>query len=195
MDTWRSNQGPDRSEMRLNLLREDRMFSPIKSCSKTCWEKKMGTWSQVLIWVLSLCSWLTRCLALLAQWCHLWEGISLRHNLSAPVRGHSNSSRLESLGVSTGHLQTRALFIFPGGDSIPPPAAPRLRAPSWTLRHKALALQRHTRGCELSHSALENWRVVGCITWLVIVNVYNHRDLGWLRLLSRLQAVFLLLRC
>lgn len=144
-------------------------------------------------WVLSLCSWLTLYLTLPPQWCHLWEGISLRHNLSAPVRGHSNSSCHESLGVSTGHLQTRALFIFSGWDSIPPPAAPRLPALSWTLRHKTLALQRHSRGCELSHSALESWR--GCITWLVIVNVYNHRDLEWLRLLSRLWAVFLLLTC
>lgn len=92
-------------------------------------------------------------------WCHQWEGISLRHNLSAPVRGHSNKSRLESEGVSTGHSQTRAVFVFTGGDSIPPPAAPSWVLNSWGTESYPLPTpqkkkKQNLKGCDLRHRGL-----------------------------------------
>lgn len=62
-------------------------------------------------------------------------------------------------------LQTRALFIFSGGDSIPPPAAlrhsPELSGTKHFLFHP---LQRHTRGLRVESCSpfreLKKWQVV-----------------------------------
>lgn len=65
MDTYQSNQGPDRSETQLNLLRRQNVLADKNHAAKLVRRKKKD--QDVILcfdWVLSLCSWLTLYLTL-----------------------------------------------------------------------------------------------------------------------------------